>query len=62
MKILNEVADVSIDDNLHLDNMDEDDGEFSIATIVTFIKSDFRGLRLWFRRIQLTSSDFISEC
>ena len=57
MKILNEVADVSIDDNLHLDNMD--DGEFSIATIVTFLKSDFRGLRLWFRRIQLTSSDFI---
>ena len=55
MKILNEVADVSIDDNLHLDT--KDDGEFSIATIVTFMERDFRGLGLWFRRIRLTSSD-----
>ena len=37
MMIFNEVADVSIDEDLHLDY--KDDGEFySIAAIVTFMK------------------------
>ena len=38
MMILNEVADVSIDEDLHLDY--KDDGEFySIAAIVTFMET-----------------------
>ena len=39
MMILNEVTDVSIDEDLHLNY--KDDGEFnSIAAIVTFMKRD----------------------
>ena len=41
MMILNEVIDVSIGEDFHLDY--EDDGEFySIAAIVTFMKSDLQ--------------------
>ena len=41
MMILNEVADVSIDEDLHLDY--KDDGEFySIAATVTFMKRDLQ--------------------